>query len=58
MTLLCRGSGKYLNMFKNDIDKMPRILIADDNPKNIQLLAKMLEKINYELIIARNGTRC
>ncbi len=35
--------------------KKPLILIVDDTPQNVQVLARTLEEENYELAVAMNG---
>mgnify|MGYP002639715449 CR=1 FL=1 len=37
-------------------NNVPKILIVDDNPKNIQLLAGLLTEENYELEYSTNGS--
>lgn len=36
-------------------EETPTILVVDDNPKNIQLIALILRKLNYKIIIAEDG---
>ncbi len=36
-------------------DKIPRILIVDDNPHNLQVLGMLLQENNYEIEFAING---
>ena len=34
---------------------IPRLLIVDDNPQNLQVLGRLLQEINYEIEFATNG---
>ena len=39
----------------NDLTEKYSILIADDNPNNLKVLSSMLEKIGYNIRVAKNG---
>lgn len=39
----------------NNLAKVPLILIVDDNPKNLQVLGKLLDEEKYEIEFAVNG---
>jgi len=41
----------------NKNEKKPIILIADDNPENIKILSKILQKSNYKVRVAVNGVQ-
>lgn len=34
---------------------VPTVLIVDDNPKNVQIIALTLRELNYKIVIAMNG---
>ncbi len=36
-------------------DKIPRILVVDDNPRNVKLVLSILKPTNYEVLSAYNG---
>jgi CheY-like chemotaxis protein len=38
-----------------DIDTTPKILIADDNPQNVELLEVYLSELDCETLVARDG---
>jgi len=38
--------------------KKEKILLVDDNPINIKVLSECLSGLDYELLLANNGTRC
>jgi len=41
---------------ENDIQKsIPTVLVVDDNPKNVQIIALLLNELKYKIIIAVNG---
>gem|GEM_PF-5507129 len=39
----------------NDLDGKYKILIADDDPTSLAILAAMLEKAGYDILIAVDG---
>jgi two-component system sensor histidine kinase/response regulator len=41
----------------NNITRNPIILVVDDNPKNLQIIALTLRELNYKLIIADGGQK-
>ena len=44
------------SVFQGDLDKKPNILVVDDNPTNLHVLASALEQ-DYEVLIATSGKR-
>jgi two-component system, sensor histidine kinase and response regulator len=42
-------------MNKNILKPIPTVLVVDDNPKNVQIIALLLREQKYKIIIAVNG---
>lgn len=42
-------------MIKNSTLKVPTILIVDDNPNNVKVIALSVRQLNHKLVIATNG---